>query len=144
MNKEDRIYVTDSDSFFGEPLVRLLTERGFNNIVGLGSSGPDLGNSDAVSDFFTETKPDYVFLTAGKTAGIMGNKKFPASLMLDNLLSTCHVIESAYQTKAKKLLYLASSCTYPKHCPQPMKIEHLMTGTLEPTNEAYATAKLAG
>jgi GDP-L-fucose synthase len=97
-----------------------------------------------VSDFFAQNKPEYVFLAAGKSGGISANQKYPADLMLDNLLVICNVIDSAYHSGVKKLLYLASSCSYPKHSAQPMQVESLMTGILEPTNEAYAVAKIAG
>src|SRR5262249_10326859 len=97
-----------------------------------------------VEDFFTETRPDYVFLAAGKSGGIRGNQHHPAELMHDNLAVITHVVHSAWKHRTAKLLYLASACCYPKHAPQPMRIESLMAGPLEPTNEAYATAKLAG
>src|SRR5258706_3523939 len=94
--------------------------------------------------FFASTVPEWVFLVGGKTGGISANQKFPADLMLDNLLVDCHVMGGALRHGVKKLLYLASSCTYPKICEQPMRVDALMTGKLEPTNAAYATAKLAG
>lgn len=94
--------------------------------------------------FFARTLPDYVLLAAGKSGGIRANQKYPAELLRNNLLVECHVIHSAYRHGVRKLLYLASSCSYPKHCPQPMRVESLMTGPLEPTNEAYAVAKIAG
>jgi GDP-L-fucose synthase len=128
----------------GAALVRQLTQQGFTNLVGLPPSEPDLTDASAVEAFFAQTQPEYVFVVAGKSGGIAANQKYPAELMLDNLRVITHVIHAAYQYRAKKLLYLASSCVYPKQCPQPMQIESLMTGPLEPTNEAYATAKLAG
>jgi GDP-L-fucose synthase len=107
------------------------------------TEGLDLLSSQ-VDAYFATTKPEYVFLVAGKSGGIEANRKYPAELMRDNLLTECHILHSAFQHRVKKLLYLASSCSYPKHCPQPMKEEYLLTGLLEPTNEAYALAKIAG
>jgi len=97
-----------------------------------------------VDAFFARTSPDYVFLAAGSSGGIGANQRYPAELIRDNLLIECNVIHSAYRHRVKKLIYLASSCCYPKHCPQPMREDMLLTGPLEPTNEAYAVAKIAG
>jgi GDP-L-fucose synthase len=125
-------------------ILRKLERQGYTNIVGKPSEEPDLTDAGAVADFFVRQVPEYVFVAAGKSGGIEVNRKYPAQLMIDNLLVACHVINSAYHYGVKKLLYLASSCSYPKHCPQPMRVESLFTGPLEPTNEAYAIAKIAG
>lgn len=142
MEKQAKIYVAGSQTLIGSALVRQLKQQGYTNL--LKSQEPDLTDAAQVDDFFTQTNPDYVFLAAGKSGGIGANQKYPAQLMLDNLLIEAHVIPIAYRHGVKKLLYLASSCSYPKLCPQPMRVESLMTGPLEPTNEAYAVAKLAG
>lgn len=114
------------------------------NTVGGAGEEPDLTNAAEVDAFFAEVAPEYVFIAAGRSGGIQANQKYPAELMRDNLLVESHIIHSAYRYGAKKLLYLASSCSYPKNCAQPMRVESLMTGVLEPTNEAYAVAKIAG
>jgi GDP-L-fucose synthase len=144
MNPGSTIFVAGAETLIGEALVRRLNEQGFSRLLGLDGSPPDLRDARAVDAFFAQHRPEFVFLTAGKSAGIAGNQKFPAELMLDNLLVACHVIDSAYQHGAAKLLNVASSCTYPKLAPQPMQVESLLSGPLEPTNEAYALAKLAG
>jgi GDP-L-fucose synthase len=121
-----------------------LEHRGYTRIVGKLGKEPDLTNPTQVDAFFTRASPEYVFLTAGKSGGIEANQKYPAELMLDNLLIECNVIHNAYCHGVKKLLYLASSCSYPKNCSQPLKEDSLLSGPLEPTNEAYAVAKIAG
>ncbi|HEX3655886.1 MAG TPA: GDP-L-fucose synthase [Pirellulales bacterium] len=138
------VFVAGADTLIGEAIARRLGDHGYDRLIGLDNAQPDLRDARAVDRFFEEHRPEYVFLAAGKSAGIAGNQKFPAELMLDNLLVACHVIDSAYRHGTTKLLYVASSCTYPKLAPQPMRIESLVTGPFEPTNEAYATAKLAG
>lgn len=144
MDKDANIYVAGGQTLIGAALLRQLEQQGYKNLAGLPPAEPDLTDREQVSDFFASNKPDYVFLAAGKSGGISANQKYPADLMLDNLLVVCNVIDSAYRCGVKKLLYLASSCSYPKHSPQPMQVESLMTGNLEPTNEAYAVAKIAG
>lgn len=131
-------------TFIGAALLRQLERQGYPNVIGAGGEEPDLTDAGQVEAFFAKAAPEYVFVAAGKSSGIEGNRKHPAELMLDNLLVECNVIHSAYRHGVKKLLYLASSCCYPKHCPQPMREEALLTGPLEPTNEAYAVAKIAG
>ena len=143
MDKHEIIYVAGGNTLIGAALVRLLKQQGYNNLVGM-KEEPDLTNPDEVEAFFSRTTPGYVFLAAGKSGGIGANQRFPADLMRDNLLVASHVLHGAYRHGVKKLLYLASSCTYPKHCPQPMRVESLMSGPLEPTSESYAVAKLAG
>lgn len=144
MDKNSRIYVAGSDTLIGSALIRRLEWEGYDNIICKQDKEPDLANADAVKTLFSTKKPEYVFLAAGKSGGIEANQKYPAELMLDNLLTVCNIIRNAYCYGTKKLLYLASSCSYPKKCPQPMRIESLLTGMLEPTNEAYAVAKIAG
>lgn len=144
MDKNANIYVAGGQTLIGAALLRQLERQGYKNLASLPPAEPDLTDREQVSNFFASNKPDYVFLAAGKSGGISANQKYPADLMLDNLLVICNVIDSAYHSGVKKLLYLASSCSYPKHSPQPMQVESLMTGTLEPTNEAYAMAKIAG
>lgn len=144
MDKTARIFVAGGETLIGAALVRRLGFHRFTGLVGLPPGQPDLCSLAEVDDFFRRFRPEYVFLTAGKSGGIRTNQLFPADLMLDNLLSECHVIDAAHRHGVKKLLYVASSCSYPKHCPQPMRVESLMTGPLEPTNDAYATAKITG
>ncbi|MBI3863788.1 MAG: GDP-L-fucose synthase [Planctomycetia bacterium] len=144
MEKHARIFVPGGDTLIGAALRRRLAFQRFTGLVGTPPGEPDLCSAPEVDDFFRRARPEYVFLAAGKSGGIRANQLFPADLMLDNLLSECHVIDAAHRHGVKKLLYIASSCSYPKHCPQPMRVESLMTGPLEPTNDAYATAKIAG
>jgi GDP-L-fucose synthase len=144
LEKNSNIYVTGGQTLVGAAILRELERQGYTNIVGRPGEEPELTDAAQVDAFFARTAPDYVFLAAGKSGGIRANQKYPAELMLNNLLVECHVVHSAYRHGVRKLLYLASSCTYPKHCPQPMKEEALLTGPLEPTNEAYAVAKIAG
>lgn len=144
MEKHAKIYVAGGQTLIGAAILRELERQGYSNIVGRPRKAPDLTDATQVDTFFAQTDPDYVFLAAGKSGGILANQKYPAELIRDNLLVECHVIHSAYRHRVKKLLYLASSCSYPKRCPQPMRVESLMTGPLEPTNEAYAVAKIAG
>jgi GDP-L-fucose synthase len=138
------IYVAGGQTLIGSALLRHLVSQGYTNLVGAPPDEPNLCSAAAVDEFFRRTRPRYVIFAAGKSGGIQANRSFPADLMLDNLLSACHVIDAAHRYGAKKLLYLASSCSYPKLCPQPMAVESLWSGPLEPTNDAYATAKLAG
>jgi GDP-L-fucose synthase len=142
MNKTDTIYVAGAQTLIGLALYRILKKQGYLNVIG--DDEPDLTDAQAVDAYFKENQPEYVFVAAGKSGGIEANRQYPANLMLDNLLVACHVIDCAYRHGSKKLLYLGSSCSYPKHSAQPMSVESLMTGSLEPTNEAYALAKLAG
>ena len=144
MDKNATIYVVTPGSFLGRSIVRSLERDGYTRVLSQLGIQPDCRNRASVDAFFSREKPEYVFLAGGKSAGIMGNTKYPADLMLDNLLIECNLIDGAYRAGVKKLLYLASSCSYPKHCPQPMKEEFILTGLLEPTNEAYAVAKIAG
>jgi GDP-L-fucose synthase len=139
-----RVYVAGGETLIGAALVRQLRAAGYRNLVGLPGSGPDLTDAGQVDAFFARARPEYVFVAAGKSGGIEVNSRRPAELMHDNLIVACHVLEAARRHETKKLLYLGSSCAYPKHCPQPMRVEALLTGPLEPTSAAYAVAKIAG
>jgi GDP-L-fucose synthase len=143
MDKDARIFIADNHGLIGEAIRRLLRDDGYENVLG-DPGRPSLIDAREVEAFFSRTLPEYVFAVGGKSGGIGANQKFPADLMLDNLLVDCQVIASAHRCGAKKLLYLGSSCSYPRACLQPMQVSSLMTGVLESTNEAYATAKLAG
>lgn len=144
MNLSSPIFVAGADTLIGRAIVRELQRQGCRRIVGAEGDAPDLANLAAVDSFFTRAKPEYVFAAAGKSGGISANQKYPADFLLNNLLVESHVIDSAYRHGVKKLLYLASSCVYPKDCAQPMRPDALLTGPLEPTSEAYAVAKIAG
>jgi GDP-L-fucose synthase len=139
-----RIYVAGGDTLVGAALHQRLRETGYENLVGWGETGPDLTSSREVDEFFVAARPEFVFLVGGRSGGIRANQEYPAELMRDNLLVATHVLHAAYRHGASKVLYLASSCSYPRLAAQPMAVESLMTGPLEPTNEAYALAKLAG
>ena len=144
MEKNSRIYVAGHNGLVGSAIVRSLHRKGYNNIIGKTHKELDLTNQTAVENFFTGEKVEYVFLAAAKVGGIGANNSYPADFIMDNLLIECNVIKSAFNHKVKKLMFLGSSCIYPKLCPQPIKEEYLLTGPLEPTNEAYALAKIAG
>src|SRR5579872_5576059 len=139
-----RIFVAGGSTLIGAALLRQLAAQSYTNVVGLPPGEPDLRRAAEVESFFSRFRPEYVLFAAGKSGGIEANRLFPADLIIDNLLSECHVIDAAHRHGVKKLLYVGSSCSYPKHCPQPMQVESLMSGPLEPTNDAYATAKIAG
>ena len=144
MNKEDKIYVAGHRGMVGSAIVRKLEAEGFNNLVTRTSKELDLREQSAVRDFFHEEKPDYIFLAAAKVGGIIANNTYRAEFLYDNLMIQNNVIHHAWQTGAQKLLFLGSSCIYPKMAPQPLKEDALLTGPLEPTNEPYAIAKIAG
>ena len=144
MNKTDCIYVAGSETLVGKALLRQLETAGYSNVIDTSSEEPDLTDAASVNAYFEAKKPAYVFLAAGKSGGIGANQKYPADLMLNNLLIQCQVMRSAQRHGARKLLYFASSCSYPRSCPQPMQVRSLMTGPLESTSEAYAMAKIAG
>lgn len=144
MNKESKIFVAGHGGLVGGALVRRLLRDGFANLVLRTSGELDLRNQAVVEDFFRAEKPQYVFLAAAKVGGIQANNEFPADFIRDNLLIQSNVIDSAYRHKAEKLMFLGSSCIYPKHAPQPMPESCLLTGPLEPTNQWYAIAKIAG
>jgi len=144
MNESDSIFVAGHNGLVGSALVRRLTAAGFNNLVLRTRAQLDLRNQAAVDAFFAETRPRYVVLAAARVGGIKANDTYPADFLLENLQVQTNVIESARVHGTQKLLFLGSSCIYPRLAPQPMKEEYLLTGPLEPTNEWYAIAKIAG
>jgi len=144
MNKTDRIFVAGHQGLVGSALLRRLTAAGYTALITRTRAELDLTCQAAVSDFFNTERPQYVFLAAAKVGGILANDTAPFDFLRDNVLIQSHVIESAYRCGVHKLLFLGSSCIYPRLCPQPMKEEYLLTGALEPTNEWYAIAKIAG
>ncbi len=144
MEKSSKIYVAGHHGMVGSAIVRKLQKEGFTNIVSRTSAELDLRKQQSVADFFATEKPEYVFLAAAKVGGILANNTFRADFLYDNLLIESNIIHSAYVSEVKKLLFLGSSCIYPKLAPQPMKEDYLLTGLLEPTNEPYAVAKIAG
>lgn len=144
MEKNSKIYIAGHRGMVGSAIMRRLQQEEFNNIVCRTSEELDLRNQQAVAGFFEKEKPDYVFLAAAKVGGILANNTFRAEFLYDNLMIQSNVIDSAWKNRVKKLLFLGSSCIYPKLAPQPLKEEYLLTGLLEPTNEPYAIAKIAG
>jgi GDP-L-fucose synthase len=142
--KEAKIYVAGHRGMVGSALVRRLTQEGFTNLVTRTSSELDLRSQLAVSEFFAQEKPDYVILAAAKVGGIQANNIYRAEFLYDNLMIESNVIHQAYLNDVQKLLFLGSSCIYPKFAPQPLKEDALLTGELESTNEPYAIAKIAG
>lgn len=144
MNKSSKIFVAGHRGMVGSAIVRHLEADGFNNIIVKTSKELDLRNQQAVEEFFQTEKPEYVFLAAAKVGGIHANNTYRADFLYDNLAMEANVIHSAHTHKVKKLLFLGSSCIYPKLAEQPLKEESLLTGLLEPTNEPYAIAKIAG
>ncbi len=144
MNKNSKIYVAGHNGLVGSAIVRVLRNNGFDNILVCSSSELDLRCSQSTESFFATQKPDYVFLAAAKVGGIEANNTLPAEFIYDNTMIAFNVIHSAYKNNVKKLMFLGSSCIYPKMCQQPIKEEYLLTGALETTNEAYAIAKISG
>ena len=144
MNKQDKIYIAGHRGMVGSAILRNLEAAGYTNFVLRTSSELDLRNQQAVADFFAAEKPDYVFLAAAKVGGIIANNTYRADFIYENMMIQSNVIHQAYVHQVKKLLFLGSSCIYPKMAPQPLKEEYLLTGLLEPTNEPYAIAKIAG
>ena len=144
MNKKSKIYIAGHRGMVGSAIHRKLLGMGFTNIITRTSSELDLRVQEPVNEFFEMERPDYVFLAAAKVGGIWANQSFPADFIYQNIVVQSNVIHSAYATGVKKLLFLGSSCIYPKLAPQPMKEEYLLTGLLEQTNEPYAIAKIAG
>ena len=144
MRKDSKIYIAGHNGMVGSAIVRNLKTKGFNNIITKSSKELDLRNQQEVNNFFVQEKPEYVFLAAAKVGGIVANNTYKAEFIYDNLAIELNIINAAHNNKVNKLLFLGSSCIYPKFAPQPMKEEHLLTGILEPTNEAYAIAKIAG
>lgn len=144
MNKNSKIYVAGSRGMVGSAITRKLQKEGYNNIIVSGSSDLDLRNTIDVDEFFKKHEPEYVFLAAAKVGGILANDIYPADFLYDNLMIQNNVIHASYKYDVEKLLFLGSSCIYPKFAPQPLQEESLLSGYLEPTNEAYAIAKIAG
>ncbi|WP_342043022.1 GDP-L-fucose synthase [Bacillus sp. OTU2372] len=144
MNTNSKIYVAGHRGLVGSAIVRKLEEKGYTNLVYRTSKELDLRDKNAVDQFFAEEKPEFVFLAAARVGGIVANNEYPADFIRDNLLIQTNIIDAAYRNDVKKLLFLGSTCIYPKMAPQPLKEEYLLTGELEPTNDAYAIAKIAG
>jgi GDP-L-fucose synthase len=144
MDKNDKIYVAGHFGMVGSAIARKLNLEGYQNVVFRASRDLDLRNQQAVNDFFDSEHPDYVFLAAAKVGGIVANNTYRAEFLYDNLQIQNNVIHASWKSKVKKLLFLGSSCIYPKFAPQPLKESYFLTGVLEPTNEPYAIAKIAG
>lgn len=144
MNKDSRIYVAGHRGLLGGAIYRYLVREGYTNLLLRTRRELDLRDRDAVREFFASEKPEYVFLAAAKVGGILANDQFPADFLRENLEIQTNVIDSAYRSGVTRLLFLGSTCIYPKLCPQPIREDYLLTGPLEPTNRAYALAKIAG
>lgn len=144
MNKDSKIYVAGHRGLVGSALIRQLKARGYHNLLLRTHDELELRDQRAVQEFFATEKPEYVILAAAKVGGIYANNTYPAEFIHDNLVIQSNVIHSSWQNNVNRLLFLGSSCIYPKNCPQPMKEEYLLTGPLEPTNRPYALAKIAG
>ena len=144
MERDARIYVAGHRGLVGSALMRKLSEQGYGNLITATSQEVDLRDSRAVAAFFEAANPEYAFVAAAKVGGILANDRYPAEFIYDNLMIEANLIHEAYKNNVKKLLFLGSTCIYPKHAPQPLKEEYLLTGPLEPTNEWYAVAKIAG
>lgn len=144
MNLQDKIYIAGHRGMVGSAILRQLKDQGYRKFILKTSSELDLRNQQAVTDFFEKEKPDYVFLAAAKVGGIIANNTYRGDFIYENLMIQNNVIHQAYVNKVKKLMFLGSSCIYPKMARQPLKEEYMLTGELEPTNEPYAIAKIAG
>lgn len=144
MDKNSKIYVAGHKGLVGSAITRGLKRQGFNNLIFRSKEELDLMDQKATAEFFAKEKPEYVFLAAAMVGGIKANSERPADFILNNLTIQNNIISSAYTNGVKKLLFLGSSCIYPRECPQPIKEEYLLTGPLEETNIAYAVAKIAG
>lgn len=144
MNKNSKIYIAGHKGMVGSAIVRILQSQGFKNLIIKSKDELDLINQHDVELFFKKEKPEYVFLAAAKVGGIYANNNYPAEFIYENIMIESNIIHSAYKNNIKKLLFLGSSCIYPKFAEQPIKEESLLTGLLEPTNEAYAIAKISG
>ena len=140
MEKDARIYVAGHQGLVGSAILRRLQAAGCANLITRSLAELDLRDQAAVAAFFERARPEYIFLAAAKVGGIRANSTYPAEFIFDNLLIEANIIHQAYRHQAKKLLFLGSSCIYPKFCPQPMREEYLLDGKLEPTNEPYAVA----
>lgn len=144
MQKDDKIFVAGYEAMIASAILRRLREAGFAKAVTRTAAELDLTDQKMVLRFFMNEKPDYVFLASSKVGGILANTKYPAEFIYDNIQGQTNVIHAAWQSGVKKLLFLASSCIYPKDCPQPMPEDSLLSGKVEPTSESYAIAKIAG
>ncbi|MDL1964248.1 MAG: GDP-L-fucose synthase [Deltaproteobacteria bacterium] len=144
MKKKSIIYIAGHRGLVGSALTRKLKAEGWSNLITRSRKNLDLTNQSMVEAFFNDEQPDYVFLAAAKVGGILANDTYPAEFIYNNLTIQTNIIHAAWKTGVKRLLFLGSSCIYPRDCPQPMKEEYLLTGPLEPTNEPYAVAKIAG
>jgi len=144
MDKHSKIYVAGHNGLVGSAIVRRLKHEGYSNLIYRTSQELDLRNQEQVINFFEKIRPDYVFLAAAKVGGILANSTYPAQFIYDNLMIQSNVIEAARLVNVKKLLFLGSTCIYPKFAPQPLTEEYLLSGELEATNEPYAIAKIAG
>lgn len=144
MNKNSKIYVAGHRGLVGSAILRKLEKEGYENLIVRTSKELDLRDKQQVDSFFELEKPEFVFLAAAKVGGIVANNEFPADFIRDNLMIQTNVIDASYRNQVEKLLFLGSTCIYPKLAPQPLKEEYLLTGPLEPTNDAYALAKIAG
>ena len=144
MKKESKIYISGHTGMVGSAILRALQKEGYNNIIFRTSKELDLRNQKDTEEFFEKEKPEYVFLASAKVGGILANNIYPADFMYDNIMIEMNVINSAYKNNVSKLLFLGSSCIYPKLASQPISEDSLLTGSLEPTNEAYALAKISG
>ena len=144
MEKNSKIYIAGHRGMVGSAIQRKLEKEGYTNIITKGSKELDLRSQQAVADFFQEEKPDYVFLAAARVGGIVANNTYRGEFLYDNMMIQNNIIHNSYLQGAKKLMFLGSSCIYPKMAPQPLKEEYLLTGPLEYTNEPYAIAKIAG
>lgn len=144
MGKNSKIYIAGHNGLVGSAIVRILEKNGYTNLIFRSHSELDLFDGRAVEDFFQKEKPEYVFDAAAKVGGIVANSTLPADFIYENLVIQNNIIGACHKFDVKKLIFLGSSCIYPKACPQPMKEEYLLSGPLEPTNIAYAVAKIAG
>src|SRR6202167_3134092 len=144
MQPNDKIYIAGHRGMVGSAIWRRLQKEGYTNLIGRTSAELDLKNQAATQTFFEKERPDFVFLAAAKVGGIMANNIYRGEFLYDNLMIQNNVIDAAFRSGVKKLMFLGSSCIYPKLAPQPLKEEYLLTGLLEPTNEPYAIAKIAG
>lgn len=144
MNQKNKIYIAGHTGMVGSAIYRKLSALGYTQLIGRSSAELDLRFQDQVTSFFERERPEYVFLAAAKVGGILANNQYRAAFLYDNLMIEANIIQAAFLTGVKKLLFLGSSCIYPKHAPQPLTEEYLLTGILEDTNEPYAIAKIAG
>ena len=144
MNKESKIYIAGHRGLVGSAIQRIVSHHGYSNLIVKTRAELDLLNAEAVEEFFSKENPEYVFLAAARVGGIHANNTYPADFLYENLQIQNHVLQNAWRVQVKKLLFLGSSCIYPRDCPQPIQEDYLLTGPLESTNRAYALAKIAG